>query len=205
MEQVAKTDIETRNGEVEFRALPDGGAVLRGYAAKFNSPYDMGWFTEDIAPTAFQNADLTDVRALLNHDANVVLGRTVSGTLSVSVDNVGLAYEIKLPDTQASRDLQISVQRGDISQSSWAFMLRQTPDNMGDRWERKNGKDHRTLMDISKVLDVSPVTYPANPATSTQVAKRNHDATLGAEEQYTQTLTRRAAQVRIMLAKQTQK
>jgi HK97 family phage prohead protease len=167
--------LETRayGDGLEIRGMGDGKKKLRGYALKFGQRYDMGWFTEEIAREALANADMADVRALLNHDPNVVLGRTAAGTLSLSIDDTGLAYEIDLPDTQAARDLATSIERGDISQSSWGFTLRYDDNTAGDVWERMNGKDHRTIKAVKRVYDVSPVTFPANPDTT--VAKRSHD------------------------------
>ena len=144
--------------------------------------------------------DLTDFRALLNHDPNVVLGRTTSGTLRLTTDDTGLLYEVDLPDTTAARDLAVSVSRGDISQSSWGFMLRVDENNTGDNWTRRDGKDHRTITGVSRVFDVSAVTFPANPGT--EVARRSfdlaHEAEAEAEKE--KTLNLRSAQVRVLLA-----
>lgn len=184
----------------EIRASSDGKNVLRGYALKWDQSYSMGWFTESISRSALSNADLTDVRALLNHDPNVVLGRTTSGTLRLTTDDTGLLYEVDLPDTTAARDLAVSVSRGDISQSSWGFMLRVDENNTGDNWTRRDGKDHRTITGVSRVFDVSAVTFPANPGT--EVAKRSfdlaHEAEAEAEKE--KTLNLRSAQVRVLLA-----
>jgi HK97 family phage prohead protease len=181
---------------VEVRATDTGGKKLRGYALKWNTRYNMGWFTEEIDRDALNESDLTDVRALLNHDANIVLGRTTSGTLRLLSDDTGLMYEVDLPDTQAARDLAVSIERGDISQSSWGFMLRVDQNDNGDEWRRENGKDHRVIKRVGRVFDVSAVTFPANPDTS--VAKRSIDAIH--EDTYNELLNRRAAQIRAILA-----
>jgi len=193
-------------GEViEVRAADDGKRTLRGYALTWNSRYNMGWFTEEIDRKALDNADLSDVRALLNHDSNFVLGRTTAGTLKLKSDDKGLAYEIDLPDTQAARDLAVSIERGDISQSSWGFMLRVDDETNGEEWDRTGGKDHRIIKSVGQVMDVSPVTFPANPDTT--VAKRSLDAVIAQEEadrkkqqEKEQTLNRRRAQLRALLA-----
>jgi len=183
---------------MEVRAKDDGKKVLRGYALKFNQRYDLGWFIEEIDRDALKEADMSDVRALLNHDANFVLGRTTSGTLRLSMDEVGLAYEIDLPDTQAARDLAVSVERGDISQSSWAFSIAYSDDERGDRWvEETDGKRYRTITKVERVYDVSPVTYPANPDTT--VAKRSADAILNEKEN--DILNRARLLLRLMRAK----
>lgn len=189
-------EIRTMGEGMEVRAGSTGGNVLRGYALKWGQTYSMGWFTEEIAQGALNNADMTDVRALLNHDPNVVLGRTTAGTLRLSADETGLLYEVDLPDTTAARDLAVSVSRGDISQSSWGFMLRVDENTTGDTWTRKEGKDHRVIQSVSRVFDVSAVTFPANPGTD--VAKRSLDAVRDQENK--ETLNLRSAQVRVLLA-----
>jgi len=145
---------------------------LFGYALRFNSEYEMfdgkiGTFYERVDPGALANADMTDVRILFNHDPNQILGRTKSGTARVGVDSEGLWYEVDLPESATS--LREAVMRGDIDQSSWGFYLRAK----GDKVEVRDGRLYRTLMDVEKVLDASPVTFPANPDTT--VAKRSFD------------------------------
>lgn len=168
----AQAGLEIRNNE--------GGqtATLKGYALRFGSVYDMGWFTEEVSPTALQNANISDVRVLLNHDPNNILGRTAAGTARVGVDNVGMWYEVDLPDSPIGQNARVAVQRGDVSQSSWGFSLRtdDTGRRTGDKWEMRNGKEHRILTDVATVFDASPVTYPANPDTT--IAKRSRDAAL---------------------------
>lgn len=186
-------------GNVELRMSDDGKKKkLTGYALKFGQRYDMGWFTEEIAPGALNGADMSDVRALLNHNPNFVLGRTTAGTLRLAVDDIGLRYEIDLPDTQAARDLAISVERGDITQSSWGFMLRVGDNEQPDEWTRHNGKDHRTINAVSRVFDVSPVTFPANPGT--EVAKRSFERLTAEERAKKEIENRRSAQIRALLA-----
>lgn len=200
-------DLERRavGNLIEVRAADDGKKKIRGYALKWNQRYDMGWFTEEIHRDALKGADMSDVRALLNHDANFVLGRTTAGTLRLLQDDTGLLYEIDLPDTQTGRDLAHSIERGDISQSSWGFTLRVDDDGEGQTWKRENGKDIRTITSVKKVFDVSPVTFPANP--DTVVAKRSFDAVVAekeaaekAKKEKEQTLQRRRAELDILLA-----
>lgn len=169
----AVNEIERRFvGGVEFRA-DTGKNVLRGYAARFGSVYDMGWFTEEVSRSAFDSADLSDVRILLNHDSNQILGRTSAGTARVGVDETGLWYEVDLPDSPNGENVKVAVERGDITQSSWGFYLEK------DTWTRRGSKDHRTLDAVGVVFDASPVTFPANPDTS--VAKRSRDAQIQEE------------------------
>ena len=141
-----------------------------GHAAVFDTPYDLGWFTERVARGAFTETIQTDdIRALFNHDPNIVLGRNKSGTLKLSEDETGLAIEITPPDTQAARDISILLERGDITQMSIGFNV------VEETWEisqDENKSDLRTLKKV-KLWDVSPVTYPGSP--TTDIAQRSHD------------------------------
>lgn len=163
---------------MEFRAAENGnGGTLRGYALRFGSVYEMGdnW-TEEVSRDAFKNADMADVRVLLNHDPNQILGRTSAGTARIGLDDHGLWYEVQLPDSPNGQNARVAVQRGDISQSSWGFLLN---DN-GDQWEKRDGgRYHRTLTDVRVVYDTSPVTFPANPDTT--IAKRSLEAFTAAQ------------------------
>lgn len=172
----AQAGLEIRNAEGSQTA------TLRGYALRFGSTYDMGWFTEEVAPSALQNANLSDVRVLLNHDPNNILGRTSANTARVGVDNVGMWYEVDLPESPNGQNARVAVQRGDITQSSWGFTLRRddTGRRTGDKWEMRNGKEHRILTDVDVVFDASPVVYPANPDTT--IAKRSRDMAFETEE-----------------------
>jgi uncharacterized protein len=145
----------------------DNAPVIEGYAALFNSDsQDLGGFVERIAPGAFKDAiGKSDIRALFNHDANFVLGRVKSGTLEVEEDKRGLKIRNTPPDTQWARDLVTSMKRGDVDQMSFAFRVGD------DEWEKRDGVIYRTIKQVSELLDVSPVTYPAY--TDTTVAARS--------------------------------
>lgn len=133
--------------------------VLRGYAAKYNVLSEMMWdFQETIAPGAFDSVMGDDVRALFNHDPNHILGRTVSSTLRISLDDVGLIYEVDLPDTSLAETVACAVERGDVTQSSFAFIV-----NEATWTEREDGTWLRTITSLKRLYDVSPVTYPAYP------------------------------------------
>ena len=145
----------------ELRAEDEGNKIV-GYAAVFNSTTDLGYFEERIKPGAFGRAikEQQDVRALWNHDANFVLGRTKSGTLRLTEDNVGLQIEIDPPNTQSARDLVESIRRGDVDQMSFAFIA------VKESWTERQGLlPLRELEDLD-LFDVSPVTYPAYEATT---------------------------------------
>lgn len=146
----------------------DGGArTIRGHAAVFNQlSEDLGGFREQIAPGAFAEAlEKDDVRALFNHDPNFILGRNVAKTLRLSEDARGLAIEIDPPDTQAARDLLVSMERGDVTQMSFGFSVRPG----GQDWAKDDeGRTVRTLKKL-RLYDVSPVVFPAYPQTDVAV------------------------------------
>ncbi|MCW5568428.1 MAG: HK97 family phage prohead protease [Burkholderiales bacterium] len=145
---------------LEVRSEGDSKSI-RGYAAKFDVlSENLGGFREQIKPGAFADVLDNDVRALVNHDPNLILGRNKSGTLDIGQDETGLWYEAKLPDTQAARDLAQSISRGDINQSSFAFSVA----SGGQDWsEDDDGRIIRTITKFSRLYDVSAVTYPAYP------------------------------------------
>jgi HK97 family phage prohead protease len=141
-----------------------GSPKIRGYAAVFGKlSEDLGGFREQIAPGAFSDSLNNDIRGLFNHDSNFVLGRTKSGTMRVSQDDIGFAYEIDPPDTQMARDLMTSMKRGDIDQSSFGFYC------LADSWTK--GEDGTAIRTIVKAdcFDCSVVTTPAYPDASAQV------------------------------------
>lgn len=164
-------------GHVEYRASenPDEMGEVFGYALKWGVEYDMGWFREKIDRNALANADMSDVRILDNHQNNLVLGRTKSGTATVGTDEIGMWYRAKLPNSPNGQNMRESLIRGDIDASSWGFRVRldDTGRRVGDKWEKRDGIEIRTITDVAVVMDASPVTFPANPDTS--AAKRSRD------------------------------
>lgn len=160
-----KQEIRVFNSEI--RAEAEESRKVVGYAAVYNSDSEEMWgFKERIAPGAFDSALSDDVRALFNHDPNLLLARTGSGTLTLSADSRGLRYEFEAPDTSAGNDLLVMLKRGDVSQSSFAFTVDE------ETWTEKAGEmPIRTIVKVKRLYDVSPVTYPAYPDTT--VAARN--------------------------------
>lgn len=151
---------------VETRADDGEGSspVIVGYAAVFDSPTDLGWFTESVARGAFTDTIKNDdVRALVDHDPSRIIGRTSAGTLALSEDKKGLHMEITPADTTVGRDILESVARGDVDGASFSF------DVLEEKWERSDkddddgegrSKEHRTLLRV-KLYDVGPVSFPA--------------------------------------------
>lgn len=168
--------IERRILASHLEVRSDGAAqMLVGHAAVFNRDSELifGSFIERIAPGAFAEsiAKPDDVRALINHDPNLILARNLSGTLQLKEDAQGLHVTIDPPKTSYAQDLLESTRRGDISQMSFGF------ETLADQWERgQNGQpDIRTLLKV-RLFDVSPVTFPAYP--DTDVAVRGHESFL---------------------------
>jgi HK97 family phage prohead protease len=154
---------------------------LYGYAAKFNEPsailYDesvcKGPFVEVIAPGAFAKSlrDNPDVRALYNHQAGAILARTKAGTLSLVEDEVGLKFDLTLPDTTVGRDLRENVRNGNIDGCSFGFFV------VEDSIELRPGKPAiRTLLEVH-CYEITPGTaFPAYE--STEVALRSKSQSL---------------------------
>jgi HK97 family phage prohead protease len=156
-------DIERRVYKAEFRKVDIEQPKIIGYGAVFNSiSEDLGGFQEVIMPGAFSDTLTEDVRALMNHDANLILGRTIAGTLKLAEDNIGLLYEIDPPETSYAKDLLLSIQRGDIDQSSFGFQV------LAESWKPPSDTNPLPIRVLHRVklFDVSPVTFPAYPTTS---------------------------------------
>ncbi len=170
MKKQIERRVHAQHFEVRGSDNANDKAKISGYAAVFDSPSeDLGYFRESIDPHAFDTVMATapDVRALFNHDPNLILGRTKAGTLALSLDARGLAYTIDPPDTQLARDLITSMQRGDVTQSSYAFIVAR------DQWtDEADGTVSRRILEIEELFDVSPVTYPGFTATSAEVQSR---------------------------------
>ena len=167
---IEKREFRMENAEYE-------GNTIRGYAAVYNSDSEwMGGFYEQIATGAFDDVLDNDTRAYFNHDENLLLGRVSSGTLRLGTDARGLYYEVDLPNTSYANDLVELMKRGDVNQSSFAFLID------SDRWEERDGKTYRIIEKVSRLLDVSPVSQPAyESATSELVTRNNTPESEGAE------------------------
>lgn len=168
--------MEIRAG-AELRAEPESKKLI-GHAAVFNKrSLDLGGFVEIIQPGAFKNSLNNDIRALIDH-RGIAIARTGNGTLKVEEDEVGLRFEIDLPDTTAGLDIYKSIQRGDVDQMSFGFTVREGGQIFT---EDEDGTIIRTLTDIN-VLEGSIVTFPAYP--DTDVAARSVQAWLESKSSY---------------------
>lgn len=165
-------DLERRAFQ-EARIVADDARRLRGYAIVFGSQsQDLGGFREIIASEAVDRTlgSGADVRALVNHDAGQVIGRTKSGTLSLRKDSHGLAVMIE-PDPEISyaKDIMRAVQRGDVSGMSFGFRV------LEEDWNYEGKTPIRTVLDM-RMSEVSIVTFPAYEATNVDVAIRSLQA-----------------------------
>lgn len=148
--------------------------LIEGYAAKYNSVTTIGWcykYEEEILPGAFDDVLNDDVRCLFNHDPNYVLARSNGGkgTLTLTSDEVGLKYSYVTPDISYAEDLAVSIDLGNVSQSSFAFEIAEETWIIGD--SEKGILDKRQIKKFKRLYDVSPVTYPAYE--DTEVAQRS--------------------------------
>lgn len=169
--------LEQRSYHFEVRAEEsEAGNIITGRPIVYNSRTDLGWFDEIIEPGALNNTDLTDVRFLVNHDTSKIpLARSRrnngNSTMQLTTDNDGLGIRVTL-DTEnnsEARALYSAVQRGDISGMSFMFGIRD------EEWENLDS-DHPTrhIRDISTVVEVSAVTFPAYE--STEINARSKEA-----------------------------
>jgi HK97 family phage prohead protease len=155
---------ERRTIDVNVENLDTRGSTVVGYAAVYDTlSEDLGGGRrETIAPGAFAGVVGADVRALLNHDPNEVLGRTKSGTLRLFDEPKGLRFELDLPDSPLGENMRSAVKRGDIDGASFQF-------EVGDEaWDG----DTRTIQTVKALHDVTLATYPAYPAASIELRTR---------------------------------
>ena len=151
----------------------DGTAKIAGYAAVFNKDSEDMGFIERIKPGAFKSAlKKSDVRALFNHDPNLIIGRS-GVNLSLKEDKKGLWMEVSPIPTDTYRMVAENIASGLVTQQSFAFTVSE------DEWDEDFAT--RTIKKIDQVFDVSAVTYPAYPDTS--VALRSKDAAMKKENQ----------------------
>ena len=143
---------------------------IEGYFSVFNSEYPL-WegSSEIVKPGAFTNSVSGDVRALINHDSSLVLGRTKAGTLTLRQDERGLWGSIRINrDDVDAMNLYARVQRGDVDQCSFGFDIkRETFVDLGDgkcRWE---------IEEVDPLYEVSVCTFPAYTETSVSARKQD--------------------------------
>lgn len=184
-------DIERRvmpfeaEDELVVEPRQNGQQAIVGYAAVYNRlSLDLGGFREEIMPGAFdkilgRQRSKADVVALFNHDSNIVLGRTSSGTLELSSDDKGLRYVVTPPASR--QDVLELIARRDVCGSSFAFTVDR---KIGERFRQTDdGKTIRQIREVSGLYDVGPVLTPAYPASSATVAMRSYEAWLAEQQE----------------------
>lgn len=144
--------------------------TISGYFAVFGDTYDMGnGMTESIKPGAFSNTLGRDIRALINHDTTLVLGRTAAHTLELREDSHGLWGSVIInPKDSDAMNLYERVKRGDVNQCSFGFEI------LSEETDFQPEKDaiHWTITEV-ELYEVSVCTFPAYSATA--VSAREHD------------------------------
>lgn len=159
----------------EFTTREDGeNPIIEGYFAVFNSIYALGQgMTESIAPGTFTSSLSNDVRALVNHDTTLVLGRTKAHTLELREDARGLWGRIIInPKDNAAVDLYERVKRGDVDQCSFGFEIRSEDTDI-----KENGDIHWTITDVN-LYEVSCCTFPAYEETGISARSTERDEIL---------------------------
>ena len=154
---------QMRTKSTEFKTREDGeNLAIEGYFAVFDSVYEIApGMSESIAPGAFDNTLSGDIRALINHDTTLVLGRTKANTLQLKADNHGLwgHIDINRNDSDAM-NLYNRVQRGDVDQCSFGFNIVNEETDF-----REDGSIHWTIKEV-ELFEVSPCTFPAYEETN---------------------------------------
>lgn len=149
----------------------DGKLSIEGYFAVFDSVYQIGPnMSESIAQGAFDNTLSGDIRALINHDTTLVLGRTKANTLQLRTDSHGLWGHIDInPNDSDAMNLYNRVQRGDVDQCSFGFDILNEETDF-----REDGSVHWTIKEV-KLYEVSPCTFPAYEETHIAARAKERD------------------------------
>lgn len=163
---------QLRSVPTRFETREDGETpTIEGYFAVFNSNYEIApGMSESIAPGAFSRTLANDVRALINHDTTLVLGRTKANTLELREDSHGLWGKISInPNDRDAMNLYERVKRGDVDQCSFGFDLREQ-----DTEILENGDVHWTIRDLD-LFEVSCCTFPAYEQTNISARSKERD------------------------------
>lgn len=163
---------QLRTVATQFATREEGKAPhIEGYFAVFNSNYEIApGMSESIAPGAFSRTLSGDVRALINHDTTLVLGRTKAHTLRLSEDEHGLFGDITInPNDQDAVNLYERVRRGDVDQCSFGFEIVREDTEVGE-----DGSIHWTIQEVN-LFEVSACTFPAYEATNISAREKERD------------------------------
>lgn len=165
--------MQLRSRAIGFKTRDDGEELfIEGYFSVFNSNYQL-WkgASESISPGAFSNTLGEDIRALINHDTSLVLGRNKAGTLELKEDSHGLWGKIRInPNDSDAMNLYERVKRGDVDQCSFGFDIVKE-----DTEIRDDGSIHWTIQEV-RLYEVSVCTFPAYEDTAVSVRRKDYDA-----------------------------
>ena len=167
---------EAPEAELTIETRASGQTAIVGYAAVYNRlSLDLGGFREMILPGAFDKVlsrqrGKQDVIAVFNHDPNILLGRTSSGTLQLSSDEKGLKYSVTPPAERA--EIISLILRRDVFGSSFAF----TVSKDGESFASDASGAVRSIREVSGLYDVGPVVNAAYPASTSGIAMRSYEA-----------------------------
>lgn len=163
---------QLRTASTQFETREDGEKLfIEGYFAVFNSNYEIApGMSESIAPGAFDNTLSGDIRALINHDTTLVLGRTKARTLELRTDAHGLWGKIEVnPKDLDAMNLYERVKRGDVDQCSFGFDILSEETDFRD-----DGSVHWTITEV-ELYEVSPCTFPAYEETNISARAKERD------------------------------
>lgn len=167
-----RTMRQVRSAPTEFKTREENDSLtIEGYFAVFDSNYEIfDGMSESIAPGAFSSSIAGDIRALVNHDTTLVLGRTKAGTLQLREDNHGLWGRIDInPKDGDAMNLYERVKRGDVNQCSFGFDIREEETEF-----HPDGSVHWTIKDVD-LYEVSCCTFPAYEETNISARTAQRD------------------------------
>lgn len=167
-----------RSRQTEFRAeapAENQPMLIEGYFVVFDQPYYIDDYCEEVIDRhAFDNADMSDVRALIDHNPRLCLGRRHENvqTLAIDIDETGLYGRIQInPDDSDALSLRARVLRRDVDQASFGF-----EESSVEYTDLPDGRVRRTVRAVSKLWELSVCTFPAYEQTSVSARSRNGDA-----------------------------
>lgn len=190
-----KTEMRDLAGELELRETEDGKRTLAGYAVKWEKKsHVLGYFRkfrEQFKKGAFADSlGKDDQRFLWSHDPSKVLGRTKNNTLRLQEDDIGLRFELDLPDTSLGNDTYASIKRGDVDGVSFGF--KKESDEIS---EPDDDLPLRTVTK-AKLVEVSAVAFPAYP--DSEVSARGYDPMKHYVEELREKDEEQAAKIRLL-------
>jgi len=167
-----------QGSQLEIRQA-QGGRTLAGRCVVFNQPANIGGaFLETIAPSSFSQTLREDDQIMLrDHRSELLLGRRSAGTLTLSQDQIGVTFEVSLPDTELGRDTYENVRLGNLRGCSFGFLVRD------DEWSQDAAGNLTRLIKNVQCFEVTLTSMPAYDSTSVDIrsvrarlAKRDDDS-----------------------------